>query len=240
MRAILLVILSSLGAMGLTSCGDSWVGEGEEASAAEVLQLQFAAEKPTDSEGAYQQVCMNCHGDRGQGNEALNSPSIAGLPTWYIEEQLRKFREGQRGAHGQDTMGQQMRAIAMSLTDAQIVEAVRTISEFEVILTELPPNEANLAKGRYIFANECMECHRFNGKGEVVFHSAQLVSLNRSYLRRQLDHFHRGVRGSHPDDFYGNKMVLVTSHLSDEDIDALVDYIGVLAHGDDPRPARER
>jgi hypothetical protein len=35
-------------------------------------------------------------------------------------------------------------------------------------------------------------------------------------------------------------MVEITSHLSDDEIDLLVDYIGALAHGDDPRGAREK
>ncbi|MEM9016559.1 MAG: c-type cytochrome [Verrucomicrobiota bacterium] len=190
--------------------------------------------------GAYEKMCVACHGERGEGKEELKSPSIAGLPEWYIEEQFRKFRKGQRGAHQSDLPGQQMKAIAMSLSGEQIKEAARTVSAMPIILTELPPEEAELEKGRYLFANECMECHRYNGKGEVVFHSAQLISLNRSYLRRQLQNFHEGKRGASEDDISGNKMVDIASRLSDEEIEWLVDYIGALAHGDDPRPARER
>ncbi|MDF1852038.1 MAG: c-type cytochrome [Verrucomicrobiales bacterium] len=193
----------------------------------------------SETKGAYAQVCAACHGPDGAGNEELKAPSIAGLPAWYIKEQFAKFREGKRGAHQDDAPGQQMRAIALSLTEAQIEEAAEAVSKLPIVLTELPPEEADLERGRYLFANECMECHRYNGKGEVVFHSAQLISLNRSYLRRQLKNFHAEKRGAAEDDIYGNKMVDVTSRLSDEDIEILVDYIGALAHGDDPRPARE-
>tara|TARA_R110000850_G_scaffold64695_10_gene145068 strand:+ start:1017 stop:1673 length:657 start_codon:yes stop_codon:yes gene_type:complete len=212
---------------------------GCEGEAAKLEKLDKLVEA-TAPKGAYEQVCMACHGDKGQGNEELLSPSIAGLPAWYIEEQYQKFREGKRGAHQDDTQGQQMRAIALSLTEAQIKQASKTVSEFPVILTEMPPEEANLLKGRRLFANECMACHRYNGKGEVVFHSAPLISLNRSYIRRQLENYHSGKRGAEPDDIYGNKMVDVSSRLGDEEIDALVDYIGALAHGDDPRPEREK
>lgn len=133
-----------------------------------------------------------------------------------------------------------MRAIAMSLTEEQIKEAAEAVSEMPIVLTEMPESEKNIEKGRYIFANHCMECHRYNGKGEVVFHSAQLISLNRSYIRRQLKNFQSGFRGAKEDDISGNKMVNITSRFNDEQIDVLVDYIGALAHGDDPRPARER
>lgn len=197
-------------------------------------------ENVSEPRGAYEQVCITCHGPNGEGNEDVKSPSIAGLPAWYIEEQFRKFREGQRGAHQDDGPGQQMRAIALSLSEDQIKEAAETVSSMPIVLTEKPGNDANIEKGRYIFANHCMECHRYNGKGEVVFHSAQLISLNRSYLRRQLKNFHAGVRGGEEGDISGNKMVDVTSRLNDEQIEILVDYIGALAHGDDPRPARER
>ncbi|MEM1442123.1 MAG: hypothetical protein AAGF67_07250, partial [Verrucomicrobiota bacterium] len=73
-----------------------------------------------------------------------------------------------------------------------------------------------------------------------VFKSAQLISLNRSYLRRQLENYHQKKRGAEESDIYGNKMVDITARLDDEEMDLLVDYIGALAHGDDPRPARER
>lgn len=194
----------------------------------------------SQEKGAYAQVCAACHGAQGRGNEELRAPSIAGLPAWYIKEQFAKFREGKRGAHQEDIPGQQMRAIALSLTESQIEEAARAVAQLPIVLTEKPSEEANIDRGRYLFANQCMECHRYNGKGEVVFHSAQLISLNRSYLRRQLNNFHTRKRGANENDIYGNKMVDVTSRLSDEDIEVLVDYIGALAHGDDPRPARER
>lgn len=221
----------------LSSCSDPVVDGEDVASDEEAIE---GSEVATEPAGAYAQVCVACHGENGEGNEEIMSPSIAGLPAWYIEEQFRKFREGERGAHAEDGPGQQMRAIALSLTDEQITEAAETVSVLPIILTEAPGPDAEIEKGRYLFANECMECHRYNGKGEVVFKSAQLISLNRSYLRRQLENFHEGKRGTAETDAYGNKMVNVTSRLNDEEIELLVDYIGALAHGDDPRPARER
>lgn len=240
--------------LGFVCCFGAWVnyfqltmraGDAEGSDSLEPIPAEKdeVAELPSpvvEVSGAYSQVCASCHGTKGEGKEELKSPSIAGLPAWYIEEQFRKFRSGERGAHQKDFPGQQMSAIAKSLNEEQIVEAAQTVSEFPIILTEAPGPEANLEKGRFLFANECMECHRYNGKGEVVFKSAPLISLNRTYLRRQLENFHEGKRGAAESDLYGNKMVNITSRLSDEDMELLVDYIGALAHGDDPRPARER
>jgi len=190
--------------------------------------------------GVYAQVCAACHGASGEGKEELHSPSITGLPTWYLEEQVRKFRAGSRGFHPEDAPGQQMRAISLTLSDAQIAEAAATVASMPIRLTEPPPPGFDLETARYRYANECMECHRYNGRGEIVFHSAPLISLNRSYLRRQLMNYRGGRRGATEGDLYGAKMVENMRNLSDEEIELFVNYIGALAHGDDPRGARER
>src|SRR5690606_29960271 len=41
--------------------------------------------------------CGACHGNRAQGNEALQAPALAGLQDWYIRQQLENFRQGVRG-----------------------------------------------------------------------------------------------------------------------------------------------
>ena len=90
-----------------------------------------------------------------------------------------------------------------------------------------------------MFANECMQCHRYNGRGEVVFHSAPLTTLDRDYLVRQLKKYRNGWRGNDKSDFYGHKMVVIGGTLSDQAIEDVVNFIGALAHGDDPRPAMD-
>src|SRR5690606_3600127 len=39
-------------------------------------------------------MCVACHGARGEGNELVNAPPLAGLDDWYVALQLRKFRTG--------------------------------------------------------------------------------------------------------------------------------------------------
>ncbi len=190
--------------------------------------------------GVYAQFCAACHGEFGEGREELHSPSITGLPAWYLEEQLRKFRAGQRGFHPDDLPGQQMRAVSIALDDEQIAEAVASIAAMPTRPTEPPSPGFDLEHARYRYANECMECHRYNGMGEVAFRSAPLVTLNRSYLRRQLENYRSGRRGATPGDLYGAKMVEIAGRLDDDEIALFVGYLGALAHGDDPRPARER
>ena len=60
-----------------------------------------------------------CHGQRGEGNEALGAPGLAALDDWYLIRQLRLYVEGLRGFQPGDTFGLQMRAIAGTAADPQ-------------------------------------------------------------------------------------------------------------------------
>ncbi|NNL84260.1 MAG: c-type cytochrome, partial [Myxococcales bacterium] len=48
------------------------------------------------------QLCQQCHGDNGEGMALFLAPSIAGQDAWYLEGQLRRFRDGARGVHPED------------------------------------------------------------------------------------------------------------------------------------------
>jgi cytochrome c553 len=79
----------------------------------------------------YNQLCGACHGASAEGNLVLNSPRLAGTDDWYLVEQLRAFRAGERGAHADDRSGKQMRAMSLVLPDdtaiANVVAFVRSL-----------------------------------------------------------------------------------------------------------------
>ena len=55
---------------------------------------------PPGTPVTFANLCAACHGVCGEGNLALRTPSIAGLPEWYVRQELEKFRSGQRGSDG--------------------------------------------------------------------------------------------------------------------------------------------
>ncbi|MDQ8195213.1 c-type cytochrome [Coraliomargarita sp. SDUM461004] len=59
--------------------------------------------------------CARCHGDYAEGNEAEGAPRLNALPAWYTVRQLRNFQAGIRGQHDDDTLGQEMRPMAMAV-----------------------------------------------------------------------------------------------------------------------------
>lgn len=69
-------------------------------------------------------TCVACHGDKGQGNKALNAPRLAGQEEWYIIRQLKNFKLGIRGTNPKDTFGAQMRPMAMILSDDKAIDDV--------------------------------------------------------------------------------------------------------------------
>ena len=73
-------------------------------------------------------ICSACHGQNAEGNEAMGAPKLAGQSPWYLVTQLENFKEGIRGSHEDDTWGQTMMPMAMTLaTDADIENVVAYI-----------------------------------------------------------------------------------------------------------------
>lgn len=97
--------------------------------AAYIHQLKPVARKPTRKGDIAKgkklfATCSACHGPKGLGMKETNSPNLTLQQDWYLQRQLQHFRSGVRGAHANDTFGNQMRLIAQTLTDDKAVDDV--------------------------------------------------------------------------------------------------------------------
>lgn len=186
-------------------------------------------DSPHPPANTFQTVCATCHGEKGQGIKEKMAPSIASLPRWYVEEQIAKFRSGLRGNHPDDVTGQQMRAAVLALSEEQLAESLDILETFPVVDHE-PTLQADLQRGGYLYREYCMECHRFNGRGEIAFRSSHVAGLQDWYLLAQWDKFKTGTRGYHPDDEGGHKMRKAVNYLThDTDVHSVIHYISTLA-----------
>ena len=187
------------------------------------LGLKASAADPTPTPKVngpvfYQSMCSQCHGARGEGNELIKAPSIAGRPAWYVERQLGNFRIGRRGMKKEDTQGSLMAAIARVLHPAEMKAVAEVISKFAFV----PPTqttalkEPNIEEGRYLFMDRCAQCHRFNGTGEMTFGSPPLIGLQDWYLLAQIGKFKTGWRGVDSTDPNGAKMQLSSGYIESE------------------------
>ncbi|MEX2353912.1 MAG: c-type cytochrome, partial [Gammaproteobacteria bacterium] len=172
--------------------------------------------------------CAGCHGQQGEGNVALNAPKIGGMDPWYLEQQLQHFKAGVRGAHEDDTYGNQMRTFAATLTTDT---AIRDVSAYINTLTDTPAEttiSGNVNNGRRLYVS-CGACHGKEGQGNWATGAPRLAGIDDWYLVRQLMNYKSGVRGAHTSDGSGKQMAMVSGMLKDEQaIHDVVSYINSL------------
>jgi len=184
--------------------------------------LLFSACSKTGSPGIVRgkelyETCVPCHGKVGEGSAVLAAPALAGLPGWYLTEQLTKFQKGIRGAHPQDVEGSRMRPMARTLYKEGDVPSV------VAYVTSLPPNRpaptlagGDRTAGQARYASVCIACHGPNGEGMEALHAPTLNHQADWYLLKQLQKFHSGMRGANPADLYGSQMRAMSLTLEDE------------------------
>lgn len=186
-----------------------------------------AAGDPVAGKGSYA-ICATCHSPDGAGNVALNAPRLAGQESWYIDRQLKLFRDGARGTAPGDTQGMQMRAMAMAVAQPDAV--ANLIAYIETLpVTPAPATVAGDAvAGKTAYA-VCAACHGQQAEGNQALGGPRLAGLDDWYLVRQLDNFKNNRRGYHASDVYGMQMKPMASTLATpQSINDVVVYINSL------------
>jgi cytochrome c oxidase subunit 2 len=173
-------------------------------------------------------ICASCHGQQGEGNLAMNAARLAGLPDWYVERQLHYYKIGARGAHKDDIYGQQMAPMAGVLADDV---AVKNVAAYIAGLDATAGSntlDGDPARGASHYTS-CGACHGAQAQGNYALQAPRLAGQDDWYLKRQLENFRSGVRGTHEADNYGHQMVLMARSLQNEQsIDDLMAYLGTL------------
>ena len=170
-------------------------------------------------------VCIACHGAKGDGNAAVNSPALASQEAWYVERQLKNFKSGVRGSHKDDLFGMQMRPMASILVDDAAISKVANYiaampaADFENTI------EGDAENGKKLYAT-CGACHGADAKGNQAMNGPNLLIQQDWYVARQLKNFKSGVRGSDRKDLFGMQMRPMSMTLtSDQAINDLVAYL---------------
>lgn len=174
-------------------------------------------------------VCVTCHGPNAEGKKELHAPALHHQSPWYIEAQLKKFREGLRGTDPADSTGLQMRPMAVGLPDDQ---AVKDVAEYISSLdAPLPPVtvKGDVKAGQAYFTTVCIACHGADGRGNATLQSPSVAGQHDWYLLAQLGKFRSGLRGADTKDVTGGQMRAMASTIpSEEMVTNLVAYIATL------------
>jgi cytochrome c oxidase subunit 2 len=172
-------------------------------------------------------VCAACHGSQGEGNPAMHAPKLSGQGDWYLQRQLKYFKNGARGAH-EKFFGKQMAPMAATLADDAAMNNV------VAYIKTLPDNPApttlkdNASNGRNLYAT-CATCHGPDGRGMQATNAPRLAGMSDWYMVTQLKNFQQGIRGVHPKDMYGPQMASMAAILADDQAgNDLVAYINGL------------
>lgn len=71
----------------------------------------------------------------------------------------------------------------------------------------------------------CLTCHGADGQGNQGIDAPRLAGMERWYLKRQLELFRDGLRGTHPQDLPGQEMQPMAEILSDSSMEDILDWV---------------
>jgi cytochrome c553 len=177
-------------------------------------------------------ACSKCHGPSANGiSISPIFPILAGQNSVYIDTQLKLLRQ-----HGRDDPHARafMWGISHALTDEQIAGLAQYFSSLPAVSGRPSTNPALAAKGKEIYENgvaeprkviKCIECHGETSAGTNTV--PRLAGQHAGYLTLQLHYYRDGLRQ--------NKLMnRNVQNISDDEIAAVVEYIGTLSGAASP------
>ncbi len=185
----------------------------------EAIKLRTGEGDPVAGE-TKAQLCIGCHGEKGNSTEPL-IPKLAGQYSNYIAKELRNYQAGVR-TH------QIMNAMSATVSDEDLADITAYFAHQKKMAgTHSSENQL----GKYLFLKGdasravigCVNCHGLNGKGRLPVSAMFPVigGQHKDYLRKQIVSFRNQERTNSASGVMNN----ITKLLSDEEIDALADYI---------------
>jgi len=199
-------------AKGIESEGYKW--NAQEGEKIEALKLKG---DPKRGEEAYE-VCSACHLPTGAGRPDGTFPQLAGQHTTVIIKQIADIRGGLRD-------NPIMYPFAITLTDPQeLADVAAYINTLKIPHDNgKGPGGAHLEEGKKLFERDCVKCHQAHGEGDKDQFFPVLAGQHYKYMLRQATAIRDGKRrNANPD------MVKIIKPYTDEQIDAIVDYMSRL------------
>jgi cytochrome c553 len=167
--------------------------------------------------------CQECHGEFGVGISP-STPKLAGQYANYIVKQLQNFQSGERKHPVMNVMSEglgedDIADIAAWFSGNKTMQGESAVASLlaKVIFTRGDMTRNILP---------CKSCHGETGKGKFSETGSYPVigGQQRVYLREQLRNWRSGARANSP----GGVMNIIAKYLSDDEIEALANYISGL------------
>jgi len=166
------------------------------------------------------EACSGCHGEDGNATAPL-FPKLAGQHASYLARQLSDYRAQKR-------VDPTMNAMAESLSDADIADLSAYFTQFKIKAENGEPN----ALGERIYragdaardVPACAGCHSPTGAGNPTSVFPALGGQYSAYISKTLRDYRGGERNNDPNEI----MRTIASRLSEEEINAVSDYVSGL------------
>jgi len=175
--------------------------------------------------------CQSCHGEKGLGLDAMQTPKLANDGYPYIVKQLTDFAEDRRTDLTLGVMN--LFAKQLTVEDRRNVAAYLNTLEPASDFSDLAALKAagtevgEVYKGQILVkfgvigkAPACSSCHGYNGRGSDPVYPA-IGQQKYVYLVNQLKHWRDGSRANDP----LGQMRAVAKNMTDEDINNAAAYL---------------
>ncbi len=180
----------------------------------------------------YRHDCAFCHGAKGEGNDKQKVPAVAGLPDYYVLQQMQKFRRELRALDPDDPQQQSMHKDARAMTDeefkalGQIIAAWKPRRDFGTF-----PGDPK--RGEAIYVADCATCHGKSAEGDAAKESPPLHGFQPWYLVQQIERFKAGLRKGDPQKLESLTMhALACKMWTEVDIEDVAAYIATRLEGE--------
>lgn len=171
------------------------------------------------------QACVTCHGENGQGNDAMGAPRLANLGYGYIVKQLSDLAGDKRTPVG---LGAVMNGFAKALSDQDRRDVSAYLNTLNMT-PELSDLKALKAEGQQVGethkgqeivnhgvrdkVSACSSCHEYNGRGADPMYP-KIGQQKYVYLVNQLKNWRDASRANDP----MGQMRAIAKNLTDDDI----------------------
>jgi len=187
-------------------------------SAVDIMQAVDIKPNIKNGEKIYP-LCASCHMQNGWGKEDGSFPVIAGQHRKVLIKQLSDIRNKNRD---NPTM--------YPFSDPAEIGGVQGISDVTAYIASMKKDRKpgtgsgkNLAHAEEIYQKQCMQCHGAKGVGNNDAFFPSLNGQHYAYLLRQLIWIRDGYRKN-----ADPAMVGIVKALSEEELDAVADYLSRL------------
>ena len=164
------------------------------------------------------EICRGCHKNHAEGRPDAGYPQLAGQHVSVLIKQMADVRRGLR-----DNPRMHPFIEASSVPLGEIPDMAAYLHSLPVPTSNRKGPGGDLARGKALYGKDCVSCHGDAGEGDAAEFYPKVASQHYPYLYREsLDIRDLMRRNANP------KMVRVLKGYSDEDIEAVSDYMSRL------------